>query len=985
MKIKHLVLPVAVATIFSACSDDDDDGRVAACPAVGNLNVVELSNSRCQLSGTLLQSASIGDAVEWELEGGFKVGDGTNAVTLTINPGTTIYGDDVDAIDYLFVTSGSAIQANGTGARPIRMLSDDAGVNGSGEWGGLFIRGTGENILDYVVVAEAGADVTVAGTTYNNNIVLNGNDENTRLTFVQSHDSAGDGIRIQNGSPRLSWILVTGAQRDGIWYRDFSGLIKDLMVIHRPDLNDQGVGRAGIYASESTASGDFNPRIVNATLVGRDGTSEDASNDPSAREFGILFADNTDQGRFSNILIANFRNGCYETSANANLSGLPAVKGGNIGYLDGIHCANNAGPNPGFGVVRADTNDLTLVGRGNGMGLRYYNGNNTPILFTGMTGNRDFTAGWYLFQVGAITNGLAADPIALNGFNRGDTNNDGVTNTVDIGFAPFLNIDVPFNQDVGDDTNGYDLTHIGSVRSGSDSVSTQFNDWTVATGLGEGFAVVNNNTLPPEVITPIQSTCPATVGNLVPVALDTQDGRNRCEITGMLTLDATIDSSADWVLGGALQVGNQIANTTLTIAGGTTILGGLAESPQAENPDYVLVAPGSSIQAMGSGSNPILMVSDDADMNGSGEWGGLIITGGASNVLDYVVVAEGGAQVVFDVGFGDRDSNENILLINNTEDTRLTFVQSHDSARDGIRIVNGNPRLSWILVTGAARDGIWYQDFTGLIKDLLVIHRPDAGGAESSGRAGIYASASALGVSNPRIVNATLVGRDNSSEDASNDPNAREFGILFADDTRDLRYANILIANFRNGCYEIDSTSDLSGVTTSPVSTSSLDGVHCANEAGPNSNFGVVRSGGENFVSGLVGNGNGSGLRYYNGELNPITFTGETAARPFTSGWYLFTLGSITNGLAADAQALNGFNQGDTNNDGVTNTLDIGFAPFLDSSDPFDQDVGDDTGGYDLTHVGGVRSGSRTSASNRQFDGWTIQTSAGQGFAVPVR
>ena len=148
-----------------------------------------------------------------------------------------------------------------------------------------------------------------------------------RLTFVQSHDSNRDGIRLQNTSARLSWILVTGATRDGIWYSNFNGLVKDYMAIHRPES-----GRSGIYAAAtSTDSGVSNPRFVNATLVGRDDTSTSAEGDATAREFGILFADNITQGRFGNILIANFRNGCYEVEPSADIS--------NLGYFDGVHCA----------------------------------------------------------------------------------------------------------------------------------------------------------------------------------------------------------------------------------------------------------------------------------------------------------------------------------------------------------------------------------------------------------------------------------------------------------------------------------------------------------------------------------------------------------------------------------------------------------------------------------------------------------------------
>ena len=69
----------------------------------------------------------------------------------------------------------------------------------------------------------------------------------------------------------------------------------------------------------------------------------------------------------------------------------------------------------------------------------------------------------------------------------------------------------------------------------------------------------------------------------------------------------------------------------------------------------------------------------------------------------------------------------------------------------------------------------------------------------------------------------------------------------------------------------------------------------------------------------------------------------------------------------------------------VVDATDNGFAVFLNGTGmAFNNDVAEDTGGYDLTHIGSVRTGSRTAANNRQFDGWTIQTGAGQGFAVPA-
>jgi len=221
---------------------------LAACDSGGNGS----DENQCQISGVLLEEANLTSDIDWYLEGGFVIGSGESSARLTIEGGTVIRGDNVDATDYVLVSD---------------------------------------------------------------NIVVNGVDENTRLTFVQSHNSARDGLHILNSTARMSWILVTGAERDGIWYRDFSGLIKDLMVIHNRDA-DGSTGRSGIYASETT-EGDSNPRIVNASLIGRDAASESAGD--TDNEFGILFADNTDQIRMANVLIANFRNGCFEVDSAANL------------------------------------------------------------------------------------------------------------------------------------------------------------------------------------------------------------------------------------------------------------------------------------------------------------------------------------------------------------------------------------------------------------------------------------------------------------------------------------------------------------------------------------------------------------------------------------------------------------------------------------------------------------------------------------------
>lgn len=473
-----------------------------------------------------------------------------------------------------------------------------------------------------------------------------------------------------------------------------------------------------------------------------------------------------------------------------------------------------------------------------------------------------------------------------------------------------------------------------------------------------------------------QGACP-TIGNITPVEVTA----GQCTITGVLDQDATLTADMTWFLDDRLQVGNNQFTATLSIEAGTQIRG--------SGTDHILVWPGSAISANGTAASPIHMLSDDEGETGAGEWGGLFLRGynglptltgtQGANVLDYVVVAEAGAPVDVTIDGNTVNYQDNIVLNGVDSTTTLTFVQSHYSARDGFHILNGDPRMSWILSTAATRDGIWYRDFTGLIKDLMVIHNRD------EGRSGIYASETIAGDSNPRIVNATLVGRASQSINATNDDTASQVGILFADNTDQIRLANVLIANFTNGCFIANDGADLSGLDVSTPGPNYVDGVHCANNNGANGGFGIIRSSAvSGFPAGTIApnNSNGDGIVYYNGAANPIVFSGALTdlSESFTANWYLNNIGGISNGLLADANALNGFLDGDTNNDGVLDAADNG-SPFIIADNAFNSDVAADTGGYDLTHVGASRSGNPDNAS--QFDGWTVATGPGEGFLVP--
>ena len=478
-----------------------------------------------------------------------------------------------------------------------------------------------------------------------------------------------------------------------------------------------------------------------------------------------------------------------------------------------------------------------------------------------------------------------------------------------------------------------------------------------------------------------EAGCPS-VGNLSVSQSSGLGTSGRCIISGTLTVSATLPASDNWYIDGSLLIGDSASNPVLTIEAGAEIFG----SADGANFDYLYVAPGASIRALGTIADPIIFSSDDSDYNNSGEWGGIILQDTLASsgqiLLEYVIVAEAGGAVTI----GSTTYTDNIVFEGTHDNTQVQFLQSHDSAGDGIRLQSSEAnaseaRLGWLYITGASRDGFSYQNFSGLVKDMLVIHRPGVYNGAVGGRAGIYASgANSL----PLFVNVTLAGRDTTSV-SSGLVDDREFGIVFADNTTQVRMANMVVSNFRNGCYEVDSTSNLSGIgfLGTDLDTSFIDGVHCGHEqSGLVGNVFVrslVRSGdiNDDLPVTSLGDGNGDGFRFY--ADSPFNFYGETdPSGSVNSQWYLESILSgsfIRNGLADDpapANPLNAFAAGDTDGDGGTDSDDINAAQLRNVGAFFFGVKGStDPSGFDLTHIGASRSSNTTFAS--EFDGWTLQ------------
>ena len=110
----------------------------AETPQTGNLNC---KDNVCVLSGVIEEDTLLTADNQYILSGGVFIGNDIDPVTLTIEPGTTLYGES--ATDgFLSIRRNAQIIAEGTAEAPIVFTSSkEPGSRARGDWGGLIING----------------------------------------------------------------------------------------------------------------------------------------------------------------------------------------------------------------------------------------------------------------------------------------------------------------------------------------------------------------------------------------------------------------------------------------------------------------------------------------------------------------------------------------------------------------------------------------------------------------------------------------------------------------------------------------------------------------------------------------------------------------------------------------------------------------------------------------------------------------------------
>lgn len=269
-----------VNNAFEGCPGFAADGSVAGS---------------CILSGEINTDVTLTSNTDWILSGGvFIGGDKQNSATLTINPGTKIFGQQ--GADFLWIRRDSKIMSEGTPDNPVVMSG--ALQESAGEWGGLVISGNApvngcnedvelceipfeaitsetfggnqpednSGVLKYTQILFAG--FAVRPNEELNGLTLNAVGSGTLIDYVQVHAGLDDGVEMFGGTAQMKHMVLTGINDDSLdWGLGWTGKAQHILVQQAADDGDRG-----IEADNNGDNPDINPRsnpiLSNMTLIG---------------------------------------------------------------------------------------------------------------------------------------------------------------------------------------------------------------------------------------------------------------------------------------------------------------------------------------------------------------------------------------------------------------------------------------------------------------------------------------------------------------------------------------------------------------------------------------------------------------------------------------------------------------------------------------------------------------------------------------------
>lgn len=340
----------------------------------------------CTVTGPLLTDVTFTADKKWVLKGGVFVGDDTDPAaaptTLTIEPGTTIFGD-TSSLSFLLVTRGSRLVADGTAEAPIVFTSaKDPGQRARGDWGGIVINGqapvngcagdpcvllgeagTGtygggdasddSGVLRFVRVEFAGSLIDADNEL--NGFAFQGVGAGTVIDNIQAHMVSDDCLEFFGGTASAKHIVCTGAGDDNLdWTFGWTGKVQFLVAQQYADAGGHGI-EADNNESNNELTPVSHPTLANLTFVGVPGSENS--------KIGMLLRRGT-QADISNVVVTGFNERCFDLDDAATFAG---AANGDLTVKHSIFdCATLTDDAAGDAFVTSDW--LLAAGAGNTQG-----------------------------------------------------------------------------------------------------------------------------------------------------------------------------------------------------------------------------------------------------------------------------------------------------------------------------------------------------------------------------------------------------------------------------------------------------------------------------------------------------------------------------------------------------------------------------------------------------------------------------------------
>ena len=677
------------------------------CPDGTTVSSRTLSGQRvCQLSGTITQDLLLTSNSLYELVGKVVIGGDNEApAMLTIQAGATVYGGT--DVDFLVISRGSQIVANGTRTAPVTFTSQsdlEGAVDPAttrGEWGGLVINGNapindcpegarggtadctkeGEansglfggadssdssGKLNYVVVKYAGSNVDPENQL--NGIAFQAVGDGTEVDFVQVHNNLDDGIEFFGGTVNAKHVVLTGNADDSLdWTAGWQGSIQFLVIDQADDSGDNGI-EADNREGDENASPRSLPGIANMTITGNPGERAiRLRRGTGLHLYSSVVQDSVDclrvQGESLNQL------GTGITFAGVSFDCATVVEGDDVAAISNLLSSSNVSTT-GQSVAAAHL-----------AGDSFFEA--TDFIGAVENADEDWTMGWTVAMPSVATDFACPD---------------GTTEIAEIGGRRTCQISGTITGDLAlTRSNTYILD--GKVTVGSD------NSTPGTLHIESGTTIIGDD--PTDFLVIARGS-----------AIRANGTRN-----APITLTAAAD-----VLGEIADPANQRG-----------LWGGLVINGNAPINDCPEGATGGTVDCTKEGEA------------NSGLFGGAH-PNDSSGVLNYVVVKFAGSNV-------DPENQLNGIAFQGVGDgTVVDYVEVYNNLDDGVELFGGTVNATHVVLVGNADDSLdWTDGWTGSIQYLHIEQTDQAGDhlIEADNREG---DEQATPVSEPTLANVTMVG-----------------------------------------------------------------------------------------------------------------------------------------------------------------------------------------------------------------------------------